>query len=261
MKEFIKIGRLLPSSPRNLVGDLLLLNNDRFPTTTLGNDSNNHYNCNNGFRNPAGRQTLRDDGENSCCRFGGLRHYKNSVAPLIKRAQPICRLQGAGFTLIELLVVVLIIGILAAVAVPQYTKAVEKARVSEAKVLLKALLDAEEAYVLATGEPCGTWNLEDLDITLPGTLKKVSGNPHIVTKNFEFYGDECTYDTTNYQGGVATDFYADRIGKNYSVRVVGKGYDGGGEPGVFYCWQEYNEDAPCQQAGAIKNADGEWVFQ
>lgn len=70
-----------------------------------------------------------------------------------------------GFTLIELLVVVLIIGILAAVALPQYEKAVKKSKLAKAIALIKPFADAEELYYMANGKY--TPSAEDLDIDFP----------------------------------------------------------------------------------------------
>ncbi len=75
-----------------------------------------------------------------------------------------CFITVHGFTLIELLVVVLIIGILAAVAVPQYQKAVARTRAVEAITALKAITDAQEIYYVANGTYTDT--IEDLDISV-----------------------------------------------------------------------------------------------
>ena len=69
------------------------------------------------------------------------------------------------FTLIELLVVVLIIGILAAVAVPQYIKSVEKARATQALVIVKHITDAQRVYHMANNTYATT--LEELGVEIP----------------------------------------------------------------------------------------------
>ncbi len=72
-----------------------------------------------------------------------------------------------GFTLIELLVVVLIIGVLSAVALPQYTTAIEKSRATEALTLSGAVRYAAERYYLQRDVWPTNENLKKLDIELP----------------------------------------------------------------------------------------------
>ncbi len=90
--------------------------------------------------------------------------------------------KSGGFTLIELLVVVLIIGILAAIALPEYTKAVEKANATEAITMLRSLLTAEKAYKLANMGY--TSDLTALDLQLPNIDADTAGKA--VTDNWVF---------------------------------------------------------------------------
>ena len=149
MKGFDKNWCFLPSSPSVSVGDPLLLKkeNGRFPTTTLGNDD---------FMKKEGHPEFSS----------------GSTAWVVIR----------GFTLIELLVVVLIIGILASVALPQYTKAVAKSRYSQLITAGKSLKDAMEVYYMANGNYPQYWG--DLDIEFKGCTADTSARYMLWCDNF-----------------------------------------------------------------------------
>lgn len=88
---------------------------------------------------------------------------------------------NSGFTLIELLVVVLIIGVLSAIALPQYTTAVEKSRAAEALTLMSATRDAVERYRFQKDAWPSANNFAVLDVEIPQNGSNYGGKNYKIT--------------------------------------------------------------------------------
>ena len=76
-------------------------------------------------------------------------------------------MKNKGFTLIELLIAVLIIGILAAISVPQYQKVIWKSKAKIMQQQFMELAKEEELYFLMNGRYAVEYNQLDIDFGLP----------------------------------------------------------------------------------------------
>ena len=131
-----------------------------------------------------------------------------------------------GFTLLEMLVVVLIIGILAAVALPQYRIVVEKGRAAEVLTNLAAIKREIQVYVTARDLPTHNWIPYKNFATVELSGGEWSGN-YYKTIFFE-YGMG-----VNSQGGII-DIYRGEVNDGYYTLYCTQYKDGG----------PYNDDSP-----------------
>ena len=142
-------------------------------------------------------------------------------------------MKSRAFTLIELLVVVLIIGILAAVALPQYTKAVEKAKATQALTLLKSAYQAAAAYYMANGTYPETFDDMGFEVPWTGTTKWAESGGVKDTKSNGEWSLQLNHTT-----GGSLALYMGRISGKYAGAGFGEALvdsDKQLQQGIIYC--------------------------
>lgn len=163
-----------------------------------------------------------------------------------------------GFTLIELLVVVLIVGILSAVALPQYQAAVEKSRLARMLPNVKTVKNALEVYRLANGEYPPD-RVSDLDVILDGCVLDTPGG--------EIH---CAQEWYNYEGGAPkTDDYFTAFPAVYGERYaayyqVFLDHSRSGHNGQTWCVVGTKNPSVghqvCKSMGGVPQAAGSTVY-